>query len=220
MGNRRDSKSISDRSVCKTYGVMSNNESKNPRPIKGNSRRTLWAENVKRISDVISYYCVRYLLLATMHIKAQKATKAIINLFWYNFASQYFVNHKGSRFLGLKKLWCFERTFSRSNIQMHLVFLNEKKMRKRKKGPKPLHFSQNVWGTNLQCSTEDIKQICNSGGTGTHLDSFFICFFPFLTSILSKQDWKTSVLKPEDKTVMTENGCFCDFYDFYDFYEF
>ena len=35
-----------------------------------------------------------------------------------------------------------------------------------------------------------------------------------------KQDWKTSVLKPEDKTVMTENGCFCDFYDFYDFYEF
>ena len=36
----------------------------------------------------------------------------------------------------------------------------------------------------------------------------------------NEQDWKTSVLKPEDKTVMTENGCFCDFYDFYDFYEF
>ena len=69
---------------------------------------------------------------------------------------------------------------------MHLVFLNEKKMRKRKKGPKPLHFSQNVWGTNLQCSTEDIKQICNSGGTGTHLDSFFM-FFSVLTSILSKK---------------------------------
>ena len=40
------------------------------------------------------------------------------------------------------------------------------------------------------------------------------------TNISVKQDWKTSVLKPEDKTVMTENGCFCDFYDFYDFYEF
>ena len=37
---------------------------------------------------------------------------------------------------------------------------------------------------------------------------------------ISQQDWKTSVLKPEDKTVMTENGCFCHFYDFYDFYDF
>ena len=38
--------------------------------------------------------------------------------------------------------------------------------------------------------------------------------------VQQKQDWKTSVLKPEDKTVMTENGCFCDFYVFYDFYDF
>ena len=77
-------------------------------------------------------------------------------------------------------------------MQIHLVFFIPKGCEKRKKKA-PNHYILSKMYEAPIYSAEDIKQICNSGGTGTHLDSIFMRFFPFLTTILREKARKVEL---------------------------